>query len=115
MTLATIVLRIYTFQWHHEQNMNLILRADVKKITGKTRHFLGTVIEGQPVPVSPFPVPKWVGISRESGGFFLLYFDKNDVFITDGWHESLEGAKKQANFEFEITENDWQFTDEHVD
>jgi hypothetical protein len=67
------------------------------------------------VPVSALPIPKWVGISQEPGGFFLLYFDHNDAFITDGWHESLEGAKKQANFEFEITEDDWQVTDEDLD
>jgi hypothetical protein len=95
--------------------MNLILRANVKRITGKTKHSLGTVIEGQPVSISPLLVPKWVGISQEPSGFFLHYFDKNDAFITDGWHESLDGAKKQANFEFEITENDWQVTNGHVD
>jgi len=95
--------------------MKIFLRADVKKITGKTQHFLGAVKEGLPVPVSALPVPKWVGISQEPAGFFLLYFDQNDVFITDGWHESLEGAKKQAHFEFEITENDWHVINKDVD
>lgn len=94
--------------------MNLILRADVKKITGKTRHMLGDVVDGRPVAISPLPSPKWVGIARAENGFFLLYFDKDDVFITDSWHESMEGAKKQANFEFETAEDDWQVSDKNV-
>lgn len=87
--------------------MKLILRADVKKVTGKTRHCLGTVVQGHPVPVSPLGPFKWVGVSCEPGGVFLVYFDKDDRPVTDGWHESLEAAQRQAKFEFDISESDW--------
>jgi hypothetical protein len=28
--------------------------------------------------------------------------------MTDTWHQTLEGAKRQAHYEFEITEEQWE-------
>jgi hypothetical protein len=37
----------------------------------------------------------------------LLHLDSSGGSIADTWHDSLEDAKSQARFEFEIEESDW--------
>jgi hypothetical protein len=41
-------------------------------------------------------------------GFYLLYLDGSDGEMTDTWHESLEQAVDQANFEFGLLPNEWE-------
>jgi hypothetical protein len=38
----------------------------------------------------------------------LLYFDADGECLADTWHKSVEGAKEQTRFEFEIEETDWK-------
>lgn len=49
-----------------------------------------------------------VEIAPGNSGFHLLYLSSTGECLTDGWHESLAHAKRQANFEFEIEDADWQ-------
>jgi hypothetical protein len=49
----------------------------------------------------------WVEIEERDGAFYLFYFDSNGNRLTDTWHETVERAKAQARFEFEIEEHDW--------
>lgn len=49
-----------------------------------------------------------VEIERGDGGWFLLYLDADGHNVADGWHETLELAKRQATFEFGIDADDWQ-------
>ena len=88
--------------------MPIRLRADVKGSTGRTTHYLATVVDDTPVPTKELPIPAWVEISEENEAFFLSYFDADGTFLTDTWHETLEKAKKQANFEFGITADEWR-------
>jgi hypothetical protein len=92
-----------------------MLKAEVRRVTGKTKHFLGTLVEGVPRPLGPLPPPDWVGISEVHEGYLLLHFNAAGSCITDTWHESLEAAKSQAQFEFEIASSDWQVTEEQID
>ncbi|MCZ2080210.1 MAG: hypothetical protein LC130_35025 [Bryobacterales bacterium] len=84
------------------------LRADVKGTTGRTKHALGTIVEGRPTPTTELPVPRWVEISEEDGEFYLLYYDAQGVCFADTWHQTLEAAKHQGTFEFGITPEEWR-------
>ena len=67
-----------------------------------------------PVPIFQFPTASWVEISEEDeGGYSLIRFDSTDDFCGDTWHQSLEEAYRQAEFEFGIASGDWaQVADE---
>lgn len=86
------------------------IRAEVKRVTGATRHYEGR-IEGGVVRVTKrFPAPSFVEIMEAEGkgeGFFLLYFDSEGRCITDTWHRTVEDAQAQAKDEFDINEKDW--------
>ncbi len=88
--------------------MPIRLKADVKGSTGRTKHYLATMVGDTPVPTKEFPIPAWVEISEEGEAFFLSYFNADGSFLTDTWHETLERAKKQAAFEFGIAADEWQ-------
>lgn len=49
-----------------------------------------------------------VEIEADDGAYLLLYFDANGNCLTDTWHETVEQAKAQAQFEFEIEEDNWK-------
>jgi hypothetical protein len=83
------------------------LRATVKMSTGKTKHTVGEFSEGKPVPVKTLPVPAWVEISEEEGAFYLLHFDARGSCFADTWHQTLDEAKRQAEFEFGISAGEW--------
>ena len=74
---------------------------DRHRPTGKTRHYS---IEG---PLPPPAALKIVQYGDESG-FYLLYLDESGREMTDTWHESLENAKRQAAFEFNVDDADWE-------
>jgi hypothetical protein len=85
----------------------MTLRAVVKGSTGKTKHTVGEFVEGKPVAVKSLPVPAWVEISAEDGAFYLLHFNANGTCVADTWHQTLDEAKRQAEFEFGITPDEW--------
>lgn len=70
--------------------------------TGKTRHF----IQG-----SLMNIPSALRIIQydEGSGYFLLYFDESGKELTDTFHDSLEKALAQAEMEFEVQSDEWQF------
>lgn len=85
------------------------LRALVREVTGNARHYYGTILDDRVVPASPVPIPHYVEIADDGGGsFLLLYFDEEGNELTDTWHETVDDAKRQAEFEFCIGDNDWQ-------
>jgi hypothetical protein len=59
----------------------------------------------------PLPAPTWVELVEENGGFYLYRLDDRGHCIADTWHQTVEEAKAQANFEYEIREEDWQSSD----
>lgn len=70
------------------------------KPTGFTKHYRG---EGL------LPMPAQLKIVQYSGdsGYLLLYLDKDGNEMTDTYHETLDEALEQANFEFGIREKEW--------
>lgn len=68
--------------------------------TGKTRHRYGTL---------EIPPPSTLAIANypDAPGFYLLHFDKEGNELTDTYHESVEEAKAQAEWEFGIQPGEW--------
>jgi hypothetical protein len=89
------------------KELNMRLRAKVGGAKGKTRHYLGALVDGQPAPVAELPITAWVEISAEDGAFYLFRLDAEEVCFADTWHQTLEEAKRQAAFEFGIAPGEW--------
>jgi hypothetical protein len=71
------------------------------RVTGKTRHFHGT--EELPTP-SQLRVAQY----RDDPGFYLFYCNDQGNEITDTYHDSLEHALSQAEWEFGVRPDEWQ-------
>ncbi len=91
------------------------LRAKVTTATGNARHYIGTIVDDLPVPVSQLPVPDFVEIVAEDGAFYLYHFDADGSCFADTWHQTLEQAKNQATFEFRIRSDEWTEVDDNGD
>lgn len=61
---------------------------------------------------SDVTLPAWLEISEEYDAFFLLYYQSDGTLMADGWHVSLEHAKRQAAFELGISDDQWQPVEE---
>ena len=69
--------------------------------SGKTRHYLG----GTELPPATFlRIVEYPG----EEGVYLLYFDADDVEMTDTLHDTVEAALSQAEFEYGIQPHEWQ-------
>ncbi len=68
--------------------------------TGKTVHYRGG---------GELPKPLSLCIAQFDGdpGFYLLYFDAEGNELTDTYHDSIDAALKQAEWEFEISPSQW--------
>ena len=87
--------------------MNSKLQATVCNATERTTHTLGILGSNGPETTSELPVAVRVEIVAADDGIFLLRFDKDGEFCGDTWHQSIEEAKEQACFEFNISASDW--------
>lgn len=85
------------------------LRAKVRDVTGNTRHLKATPLLGA-VDVTKLPDPVTVEIVEQDGAFYLLRLNEKGECLADTWHETIESAKAQAKFEFEIEDGDWKRT-----
>ena len=45
---------------------------------------------------------------EQDGGFYLFYCNEDWKVITDTWHETLEDAKEQAEFEYKGARASWR-------
>jgi hypothetical protein len=52
--------------------------------------------------------PKTVEVVEQDGAVYLLRFDQKGECIADTWHETVEAAKAQANFEYGVEDKDWK-------
>ena len=83
---------------------HVVLRRIVLKhrhqSTGNTRHYR----DGRELPA-----PAALEIARYAGdaGFYLFYLDAAGDEITDTYHESMEDAVSQAEWEFVVGEVEW--------
>lgn len=72
-----------------------------QKPTGNTRHFVGSKLVGV--------FPRLAICQYESNeSCYLFYCDKNWETITDTFHDSLDEAKRHAEFEYEGVTETWQ-------
>jgi hypothetical protein len=69
--------------------------------TGKTRHHHGA---------AELPVAVVLKIARydDAEGFYLLHFDADGNELTDTFHESVEDARAQADWEYEVKPYEWE-------
>lgn len=74
------------------------------KPTGKTQHFHGD---------KPLPAPTELRIVQFSSdpGCYLFYCDESGIEMTDTYHDSVQEAMAQAEFEFGIAADEWSEVD----
>lgn len=87
--------------------MTIRLRAKVKVVFGPSTNYVGTVVDGQPIPIERLPNPKWLEISEEDGDFYLYYLNDNLECFADTWHQTLESAQREALLGFDIKPEEW--------
>ena len=79
-----------------------LMKVDLSnyQATGKTKHFYGSM---------EFPMPHELQIVQYQGdkGFYLFYCGKNGNEFTDTYHETLEDALTQAEWEFNVRPDAW--------
>jgi hypothetical protein len=68
--------------------------------TGRTTHYVGGEIAALPASLA-------VGSYDDDPGFYLLYYDQGGNELTDTYHDSIEAALEQAEFEFGISSGEW--------
>jgi hypothetical protein len=83
------------------------LRARVRRVTGRTHHFLSHLENGAIVHDAEIPPAAWVELVPVDGAFFLFHLDEDLRCAADTWHRTLGEAKAQARFEYEIDDADW--------
>ncbi len=87
--------------------MGIRLRATVDPSPQRTREYRELMTGGDSAAGDVTP-PAWLEISEEYDAFFLLYYQADGTLLADGWHVSLEHAKRQAAFELGITDSEWR-------
>ncbi len=70
------------------------------KSTGETKHFINGNYK---TDFYGLVIAKY----EDEEGTYLFYCDSDWNVLTDTYHESIEAAKEQAEFEFEGTKNTW--------
>ncbi|NQY42022.1 MAG: hypothetical protein HRT87_01590 [Legionellales bacterium] len=80
--------------------IEMAVLVDKNYPTGKTKH----ISLGEEVPA---PYKLAIAKYENVDGFYLLYLDKNDVELTDTFHDSIEKAHEQARFEFNVENDQW--------
>lgn len=83
------------------------LRATVRSVTGKTTHLHGAPVADR-IEIKTVADPRAVEVVELDGAIYLLRLDEGGECIADTWHETVEAAKAQAQFEFGIEDGDWK-------
>jgi hypothetical protein len=83
------------------------MRARVKRVLGTTRHRQASRHSADGVSIEDLPDPIWVEIRSADGAYYLLYLNAEGLCLADTWHETMEKAKAQARFEFDISDEEW--------
>ena len=85
------------------------LVANIDKILQPGIHKIGTVIDGEIAPGADLPTPDRVVIELENPEepCMMFRYSKEGFFCGDTWHENLEQAFSQANFEYGLSRTDF--------
>ena len=73
--------------------------------TGNCRQIVADVLMGAAAGLA-------ICKSEEEGAYYLFGCDENWQTLTDTWHQSIDDAKKQAEFEYEGVTATWQDTED---
>lgn len=76
------------------------ISLDGVNATGKTKHYI--LNEEMPKPME-LQIVQYDGDT----GFYLLYLDKEGEEMTDTYHDTIEAAFRQAEWEFNIKQEEW--------
>ena len=71
------------------------------RATGNTRHYVGGELMR---PAAGLAICRY----ESDVGFYLFYCDGEWNVVTDTYHESVEEARNQAEFEYEGVSNSWE-------
>jgi hypothetical protein len=77
-----------------------IYLSDKNQSTGKTCHYQGNKV------LSDFVELQIVRFHDDSG-YYLFYCDETGAEITDTYHDSIEEALAQAEWEFDLRPDEW--------
>lgn len=77
-----------------------IVLADRHKPTGRTTHLR----EGEKLAA---PNQLLIAQLSDDPGYYLLYLDAAGNELTDTYHDTVENAMRQAEFEFGVRCEDW--------
>ena len=86
-------------------NYKILMTCDLSKKTNSnsvTKHFVGNVNINESISML-----KIVSYPNTKNEFYLIYCSDNGDDLTDTYHESIEQAINQANFEFGVSKEDW--------
>jgi hypothetical protein len=77
-----------------------VVLTEAHKSTGRTRHLIGDL---------PMPRPSELRVVRdaEGHGLYLFYCDAAGTEMTDTFHQTLDEAFSQAEFEFQVRPDEW--------
>lgn len=73
--------------------------------TGRTRHYRDDKLLPPPSELRIVQYP-------EDPGFYLLYCDDSGIEMTDTYHDALEGALNQAEWELQVKPGEWEVVDQ---
>jgi len=91
-----------------DQVLRFALIDQEVRATEATAHRSAEIVNGEVVPgetMGEFAALAIVGGSHS--GYFLLYLDGEGDSVADTWHETIEDALEQAEFEYEGITAKW--------
>ena len=86
------------------------LSAKISSNLNRTKHKVGEIQEDGTIVAEDLPIAAQVEIEDEGNGVYLYRYDSNGKCVGDTWHLTLAEAKNQAQFEYNIRDNDWTET-----
>ena len=77
-----------------------VILQDFHTKTGKTKHYVDNDEIDNPVELR-------IVQYKDDNGYYLLYIGFDGEELADTYHDTVEQAKDQANWEFNVNQNEW--------
>lgn len=88
--------------------------AKVKRVLRQNIHAAGAIVDGEVKKVASMPLPHRIEIEldgSESQPCMMYRYTDDGQFCGDTWHETLDAAFQQAEFEYGLTRSDFELVD----
>jgi hypothetical protein len=86
-----------------------LMTTTIAKCKETTTHSVGHFDpSGTPIVDGAIENPQALSIVVEDGAIYLWRLNEAGECIADTWHENVEAAKEQAEFEYEIDKGGWR-------